>query len=100
MLTTALPTPLSVSAPEFVSSHHPALPTPATIAPSVSQLPKLSLPTFLGDPLKWQSFWDSFEAAVNSNSTLDGVQKFNYLRAQIQGEASCAITRPVPIITM
>ena len=39
----------------------------------------------------WQSFWDAFEAAVNSNSSLDGVQKFNYLRAQIQGEASHAI---------
>ena len=39
----------------------------------------------------WQNFWDTFETAINANSTLDGVQIFNYLRAQIQGEASRAI---------
>ena len=39
----------------------------------------------------WQSFWDTFETTINSNSTLDSVQKFNYLQALIQGEASCAI---------
>ena len=49
------------------------------------------MPTFFGDPFGWQSFWDLFGVAVNSNSTLDGVQKFNCLRAQIQGEAFCAI---------
>ena len=99
-LTTTTPsTMLSVSATEFVPPEHPTVPMPvtdpitypATARPSVSRLPKLSLPTFSGDPLMWQSFWDAFEAAINSNSTLDGVQKFNYLRAQIQGEASRAI---------
>ena len=54
----------------------------------VSRLPKLSLPYFSGDPLTWQTFWDSFDAAVNSNASLTGVQKFNYLRAQLQGDAA------------
>ena len=36
----------------------------------------------------WQTFWDSFNAAVHSNTTLTGVQKFNYLRAQLQGDAA------------
>ena len=58
---------------------------------SVSRLPKLSLPTFSGEPLSWQTFWDSFSAAVHSNYTLSGVQKFNYLRAQLQGDAARAI---------
>ena len=31
---------------------------------SVSRLPKLSLPSFSGDPLFWQTFWDSFNAVV------------------------------------
>ena len=26
---------------------------------ATSRLPKLTLPTFSGDPLKWQAFWDS-----------------------------------------
>ena len=55
---------------------------------SVSRLPKLSLPTFSGDPLSWQTFWDCFSAAVDSSPVLSGVQKFNYLRTQLQGEAA------------
>ena len=45
----------------------PVRPRTATV---VTRLPKLSLPTFSGNPLAWQTFWDSFDAAVNSNPTL------------------------------
>jgi len=31
--------------------------------------------------------WDSFYAAVHSNPSLSCVQKFNYLRAQLHGDA-------------
>ena len=58
---------------------------------SVSCLPKLSLPSFSGDPLSWQTFWDSFSAAVDSSPVLSGVQKFNYLRTLLQGEAARAV---------
>ena len=51
-------------------------------------LPKLDLCTFSGNTLEWQPFWDSFNAAVNSNPTISDVQKLNYLRSQLQGEAS------------
>ena len=60
---------------------------------SVNRLPKLSLPTFSGDPLSWQTFWDCFSAAVDSSPVLSGVQKFNYVRAQLQGEAARAMAR-------
>lgn len=46
---------------------------------------------FSGDPLSWQSFWDSFDAAVNTNPTLSPIHKFNYLKAQLQGDAARAI---------
>ena len=59
---------------------------------NTSRLPKLSLPTFNGNPLQWQTFWGSFNAAVHSNSNLSGVEKFNYLRAQTSGEAAKAIS--------
>ena len=58
---------------------------------NVSRLPKLTLLTFSGDPLQWKTFWDSFDAAVNSNGGLSGVQKFNYLRAQLHRDADCVI---------
>jgi len=53
---------------------------------SLTCLPKLDLPQFSGNPLYWQSFWDSFEAAVHNNTLLTGVQKLSYLRAQLKGE--------------
>ena len=60
---------------------------------SVSRLPKLSLPTFSRDPLSWQTFWDSFQEAVHadSNPTLSGAQKFNYLKAQLRRDAARAV---------
>ena len=56
-----------------------------------SRLPKLVLPTFSGDPLKWQCFWDSFSAAVHNNPNLTGAQKLNHLRTQLQGDAADVI---------
>ena len=62
--------------------------TVADVAQGVSRLPKLNLPYFSGDPLMWQTFMDSFNATVHSNTSLAGVQKFNYRRAQLQGDAT------------
>ena len=45
------------------------------------RLPKLNLPTFSGNPLDWQTFWDCYEASVHNNTTLNGAQKFSYLKA-------------------
>ena len=56
-----------------------------------TRLPKLNLPYFSGNPLTWQTFWDSFSAAVHNNPKLTGVQKFNYLRAQLRGDATKVI---------
>ena len=73
---------------------------PLTTAPEVpnhtpqfaaSRLPKLTLPMFSGHPLEWLTFWDSFRAAIHSNPNLSGVQKFNYLKAQLQGDAAKVI---------
>ena len=57
----------------------------------VTRLSKLDLPQFTGNPLHWQSFWDCFEATVHSNTSLTGVQKLSYLRAQLCGDAARVI---------
>ncbi len=59
---------------------------------STSRLPKLSFPTFNGNSLHWQTFWDSFDAAVHPNTSLSGVQKFNYLKAHTSDDAARAIS--------
>jgi len=58
---------------------------------STSRLPKLTIPVFSGDPLNWQTFWDLFSAAIHTNPALGCIQKFNYLKAQLQGDAARAI---------
>ena len=40
-------------------------------------LPKLEISKFSGDPTKWQSFFDSFQAAVGKSTNLTSVEKFN-----------------------
>ena len=52
------------------------------------KLPRLDLPYFDGDVLKWQTFWDSFESSIHLNETLTPIQKFTYLNAQLQGSAA------------
>jgi len=59
---------------------------------SASRLPKLNLPMFFRDPIKWQFFWDSFEAVVHTNANLTGMKKFNYLRAQLEGDAARTVS--------
>ena len=95
ILDSVTPPTLNVSAPAFIPSE-PSISIEPTVATTrrehVSRLPKLHLPTFSGNMLNWQSFWDSFDAAVHSNPVLDDVQKFNYLRTQLLDEASHAIS--------
>ena len=52
------------------------------------RLPKVSLQSFNGDILQWQSFWDSYESRIHSNANLTDVQKFTYLKSQLEGNAA------------
>jgi len=33
-------------------------------------------------------FWDSFYTTIHTNPNLSGVQKFSYLKAQLEGDAA------------
>ncbi|XP_068692594.1 uncharacterized protein [Montipora foliosa] len=56
------------------------------------KLPKLDFNKFSGELLKWQEFWDSFESAIHSKASLNPVEKMNYLRAKLEGEAEEVIS--------
>ena len=62
----------------------------------ITRLPKLTIPTFSGNVLEWQSFWDCFETAVHNNPALSNVQKLNYLRAQLQ-EGALRVVAGLPL---
>ena len=55
------------------------------------ELPKLNIKTFTGKPTEWPTFIDSFETAVDSNRALSNIQKFQYLKGYLSGQAErCA----------
>lgn len=53
--------------------------------------PKLQLPQFDGNILKWTPYYDAFCAAVHSDENLDDIQKFQYLTSTLSGEAAHAV---------
>lgn len=55
------------------------------------KLPKITSKSFSGNPIEWLSFWDSFQASVDKNSDISGVDKMNYLSGLLKGEAARVI---------
>ena len=55
------------------------------------KLPKLDMTIFSGDKLRWTEFWDSFKCAIHTNKKLSDIEKFNYLKSKVSGEAKSAI---------
>ena len=51
------------------------------------RLPKIEYKKFADQMVKWQEFWDTFEAPIHKNPSLQRIEKFNYLRAQLENEA-------------
>ncbi|KZR96424.1 Uncharacterized protein APZ42_009243 [Daphnia magna] len=53
------------------------------------RLPQRQIKHFKGDILEWTQLWESLNAAIHS-STLTNVQKFDYLKEYLKGEAISA----------
>ena len=49
------------------------------------KLPKFNLTSFNGNPLKWTIFTERFTAAVDSQDSLTAIEKFAYLKGQLEG---------------
>ena len=56
------------------------------------KLPKMNIPVFSGEYLQWNFFWDLFNASVHSNETLTDVQRLQYLKASLKGDAAKIIS--------
>ena len=48
------------------------------------RLPKLDVPTFSGDILNWQTFWEQFCVSVHDRSHLSNAEKLVYLRQAVK----------------
>lgn len=56
------------------------------------RLPRMNLPTFDGDILKWASFYDLFETAIHQNASLHNAQRLYFLKTNLTGEAAALIS--------
>ena len=56
------------------------------------RLPRFSLQGFSGRVLQWKGFLDSFQAAVHKKHSLSPINKFNYLKANLDGQALMVIS--------
>ena len=56
------------------------------------KLPKFVIKKFGGNHSEYQLLWDSFEAAYNSNESLNGIEKLDYLRLYMEGPTAVMIT--------
>ena len=54
----------------------------------ITKLPKLELKTFSGGYTQWTEFYDVFKCSVDRNDTLAKVQKLQYLKSCLKGEAA------------
>ncbi|XP_015189736.1 PREDICTED: uncharacterized protein LOC107073558 [Polistes dominula] len=52
-----------------------------------SRLPELTVPTFSGDCRKWPDFKAMFSSVIADRSDLSDLEKFQYLKSAMQGEA-------------
>ena len=69
--------------------------SPAKAAPDLINLPVYDLPRFSGNYSDWPSFWDQFDASVDSRGNLSDVHKLIYLRGCLVGDA-LDIIKPLP----
>ena len=67
-----------------VTANRPA----SSIGENKFKLPKLDIETFNGDYTKWQTFWDNFSCAIDSNESLSNVQKMTYLKNLLKNDAA------------
>ncbi|UYV77878.1 hypothetical protein LAZ67_15002653 [Cordylochernes scorpioides] len=51
------------------------------------KLPKLMISKFYGNFSDWLTFWNSFDAAIHQNNSLNPIDKFNYLKSHLGGTA-------------
>ena len=56
------------------------------------RLPKLEIPSFNGDKLKWTEFLDAFEASIHKNTDISAIEKLNYLMSKLIGEAKQSVS--------
>ncbi|XP_066909233.1 uncharacterized protein, partial [Halyomorpha halys] len=78
------------------ASSHSTVPACSTFSQSGSysqklQLPRIPIPTFCGDLLKWSHFHDTFVSLVHEEPTLAKIEKFHYLIGALKATTTTSV---------
>ena len=65
----------------------PLMESSATMVTGV-KLPKIDVPTFDGNILNWQMFWEQFSIAIHEHSSLSDTEKLVYLHHSLKDSAA------------
>ena len=55
------------------------------------KLPKIEIPLFDGNKMKWIEFWNRFEVFIDSKENLSGVEKMYYVKNKLTAKARNAV---------
>ena len=58
-------------------------PPPETSGNGKTRIAKLDIPTFDGEILNWQKYWNQFEVAVHSQKSISSTEKLRYLEQAV-----------------
>ena len=77
-----------LSVNKHVESSNESRPSAGSTSNVQVKLPKIELPTFDGDILCCQSYYQSVKVSIVDNSTLADVQKLEYIMRSLRGAAA------------
>ena len=63
----------------------------ASDSKAMAKLPKLEVPKFTAEILKWRSFWDMFEISVHDQESTSNPEKLLYLRQAMSGSPAAQV---------
>lgn len=55
------------------------------------QLPKIQIPQFDGDLLRWIAFRDTYKSLIHDNTRLSDIEKYHYLVSAVSGSAGAVV---------
>lgn len=68
----------------------------ATNIKNTAELPKIKIPEFDGDIMKWKTFYELYNQVVHQNTTLGNAAKMHFLKTYVRGEAARLINHLPP----
>ena len=71
-----------------MSSRTQLYPIQTPVSSVQPRLPKQDITSLSGDPLQFQTFWQLFNRSIHSNTSLDEISKFLYLKTLLTGKAA------------